>query len=123
MTQSTIRKIYFGVADRRQMCRLFDRHAQRTNRVERDSGDLYAGEYFEIGDEPDRIVAFRIVDRLRRRADVVKEIESFDELYGRFLMAAAAVLIIGTAFLRKRTELTWQAAGAAAVVLLLASIA
>ena len=43
------------------------------------------GEYFEIGDEPDRIVAFRIVDRLRRRADVVKEIESFDELYGRFV--------------------------------------
>jgi Ca-activated chloride channel homolog len=80
------------------------------------------GEYFEIGDEPDRIVAFRIVDRLRRRADVVKEVESFDELYGRFLMAAAAVLIVGTAFLRKRTELAWQAAGAAAVVLLLASI-
>jgi Ca-activated chloride channel homolog len=80
------------------------------------------GEYFEIGDEPDRIVAFRIVDRLRRRADVVKEVESFDELYGRFLMAAAVVLIVGTAFLRKRTELAWQAAGAVAVVLLLASI-
>ncbi len=80
------------------------------------------GEYFEIGDEPDRIVAFRIVDRLRRRADVVKEVESFDELYGRFLMAAAIVLVIGTAFLRKRTELAWQAAGALAVVLLLASL-
>ena len=80
------------------------------------------GEYFEIGDEPDRIVAFRIVDRLRRRADIVKEVESFDELYGRFLMAAAVVLIVGTAFLRKRTELAWQAAGAGAVVLLLASI-
>src|SRR5688572_28191106 len=80
------------------------------------------GEYFEIGDEPDRIVAFRIVDRLRRGADVVKEIESFDELYGRFLMAAAIVLILGTAFLRKRTELVWQAAGALAVVLLLASL-
>jgi Ca-activated chloride channel family protein len=80
------------------------------------------GEYFEIGDEPDRIVAFRIVDRLRRRSDVVKEIESFDELYGRFLMAAAVVLIAGTAFLRKRTELVWQAAGALAVVLLLASL-
>jgi Ca-activated chloride channel family protein len=80
------------------------------------------GEYFEIGDEPDRIVAFRIVDRLRRRADVVKEIESFDELYGRFLMVAAIVLIVGTAFLRKRTELAWQAAGALAVVLLLASL-
>jgi len=80
------------------------------------------GEYFEIGDEPDRIVAFRIVDRLRRRADVVKEVESFDELYGRFLMAAAIVLVIGTAFLRKRTELAWQAAGALAVVVLLASL-
>jgi len=80
------------------------------------------GEYFEIGDEPDRIVAFRIVDRLRRRADVVKEVESFDELYGRALMAAAVVLVIGTAFLRKRTELAWQAAGALAVVLLLASL-
>jgi len=80
------------------------------------------GEYFEIGDEPDRIVAFRIVDRLRRRADVVKEVESFDELYGRFLMAAAIVLVIGTAFLRKRTELAWQAAGALAVVLLLANL-
>ena len=80
------------------------------------------GEYFEIGDEPDRIVAFRIVDRLRRRADVVKEVESFDELYGRFLMAAAIVLVIGTAFLRKRTELAWQAVGALAVVLLLATL-
>jgi len=80
------------------------------------------GEYFEIGDEPDRIVAFRIVERLRRRADVVKDVESFDELYGRFLMAAAVVLVIGTAFLRKRTELAWQAAGALAVVLLLASL-
>jgi hypothetical protein len=80
------------------------------------------GEYFEIGDEPDRIVAFRIVDRLRRRADVVKEVESFDELYPRVLMAAAAVLVIGTAFLRKRTELAWQSACAVAVVLLLASL-
>ena len=80
------------------------------------------GEYFEIGDEPDRIVAFRIVERLRRRSDVVKEVESFDELYARFLMAAAVVLVIGTAFLRKRTELAWQAAGAVAVVLLLASL-
>ena len=52
----------------------------------------------------------------------MKEIESFDELYGRFLMAAAVVLIIGTAFLRKRTELAWQAVSALAVVLLLASI-
>ncbi|RUM96371.1 DUF1419 domain-containing protein [Pseudaminobacter arsenicus] len=46
---SSIRKIYFGVADRRQMFRLFDRHAQRPNRFEGNSDHLYAGEYFEIG--------------------------------------------------------------------------
>jgi len=80
------------------------------------------GEYFEIGDEPDRIVAFRIVDRLRRTAEVVKEVESFDELYGLALMAAAIVLLLGTAFLRRRTELVWQAVSALAVVLFLASL-
>jgi len=80
------------------------------------------GEYFEVGDEPDRIVAFRIVDTLRRRAEVVKEVESFDDLYLRFLMAAAIVLALGTALLRKRTELAWQAAGALSAVLLLASL-
>ena len=49
MTQSSIRKIYFGVADRRQMFRLFDRHAQRPNRVEGDDSALFRGEWFEIG--------------------------------------------------------------------------
>lgn len=48
MTQSTIRKIYFGIADRRQMFRLFDRHAQRPNRWENDDSALFAGEWFEI---------------------------------------------------------------------------
>lgn len=48
MTQSTIRKIYFGIADRRQMFRLFDRHAQRPNRWEHDDSPLFAGEWFEI---------------------------------------------------------------------------
>lgn len=45
---TTIRKVYQGVADRRQMYRLFDRHAQRPNRFEGDSAHLYAGEFFEI---------------------------------------------------------------------------
>lgn len=47
--QSSIRKIYFGVADRRQMFRLFDRHAGRPDRWENDDSALYAGEWFEIG--------------------------------------------------------------------------
>ena len=80
------------------------------------------GEFFEIGDEPDRIVAFRIVDRLRRKSDIVKDIESFDELYPQFLLAAAAVLGLGTLALRKRTELLWQAAGAIAALALIATL-
>lgn len=45
---SPIRKIYQGVADRRQMFRMFDRHAQRPNRFEDDAGPFYRGEWFEI---------------------------------------------------------------------------
>jgi len=49
MTLSTpIRKIYQGVADRRQLFRMFDRHAQCPNRWQDDAGPLYAGEWFEI---------------------------------------------------------------------------
>ncbi|MDN5925702.1 MAG: DUF1419 domain-containing protein [Hyphomicrobiales bacterium] len=45
---SSIRKIYQGIADRRQMHRLFDRHAQRPHRFEDDAGPLYSGEWFEL---------------------------------------------------------------------------
>jgi hypothetical protein len=47
---SPIRKVYQGVADRRQMFRMFDRHAQRPDRCECESGALYRGEWFEIGE-------------------------------------------------------------------------
>lgn len=48
MTLSPIRKIYQGIADRRQTFRMFDRHAQRPNRFENDAAPLYRGEWFEI---------------------------------------------------------------------------
>jgi hypothetical protein len=48
MTHSSIRKVFQGVPDRRQMFRMFDRHAQRPNRWEGDDSVLYAGEWFEI---------------------------------------------------------------------------
>ena len=47
-SHSPIRKVYFGVTDRRQMFRLFDRHAQRPDRPQSDGSALYAGEWFEI---------------------------------------------------------------------------
>ena len=81
-----------------------------------------SGEYFEIGEEPDRTIAFRIVDRLRQRSANAPQVETFEDLYPRVLLAAAIVLCAGTPFLRKRTELVWQAAGALGVVLLIASL-
>jgi hypothetical protein len=50
MTLSTIRKVFEGVTDRRQMFRMFDRHAQRPNRWEGDDSTLYRGEWFEVGE-------------------------------------------------------------------------
>jgi Ca-activated chloride channel family protein len=81
------------------------------------------GEYFEIGDEPDRVVAFRIISRLKSRADVAQQIDTFEELYGRFLMAAAVVLGLGMVFLHKRSDLAWQAAGLLVAVILLGRLA
>jgi Ca-activated chloride channel homolog len=80
------------------------------------------GEYFEIGEEPDRTIAFRIVDRLRQRSATAQQVETFEDLYPRVLLAAAIVLCLGTLFIRKRTELVWQAAGALGVVFLIASV-
>jgi hypothetical protein len=49
LSTNPIRKVYQGVADRRQMFRLFDRHTQRPNRWQADDSALYRGEWFEIG--------------------------------------------------------------------------
>jgi Ca-activated chloride channel family protein len=80
------------------------------------------GQYYEMGEESDRTIAFKIIDRLRQRNANAQAVETFEDLYLRFLMAAAAVLCLGTLFLRKRAELVWQATGALGVVLLLASV-
>jgi Ca-activated chloride channel homolog len=78
------------------------------------------GEYFEIGNEPDRVVAFRIIDRLRRQNNLQAPVETLEELYPRFLLAAAVVLGLGLLFVRKPLELVWHGLGigAAGAVLL-----
>ncbi len=69
MTLSSIRKIYQGVADRRQMFRMFDRHAQRPDRWKNDGSALYRGEWFEIGrSEHDDM--FEILPPLWMRGDM-----------------------------------------------------
>lgn len=80
------------------------------------------GEYFEIGRGSDRDVAFALVSRLRQRAQKATVVESFDELYWQFLLAAAIVLCVGTLLLRRRVELVWQATAAGAIVLLIVAM-
>ncbi|MFK4259140.1 DUF1419 domain-containing protein [Agrobacterium tumefaciens] len=69
MTFSTIRKIYQGIADRRQMFRMFDRHAQRPNRLQGGDTALYCGEWFEI-DEREHNYMFEILPPLWMRGDM-----------------------------------------------------
>ena len=49
-TAPAIRKVFQGVADRRQMYCMFDRHAGRTTHRPNDGTTLYCGEWFEIGE-------------------------------------------------------------------------
>jgi len=81
------------------------------------------GEYFEIGREPDRDVAFKIINSVRRRDKGSLEEKSYEDLYWRFLFAAAVFLCLGTFLLKGGTELWWQAAGALAAMLILANAA
>ena len=69
-----------------------------------------------------RVVAFRIIDRLHRQSDVSQQVDSFEDLYRRFLMAAAVMLGLGMLFLHKRSDLAWQTGGVAVAVVLLATL-
>lgn len=77
------------------------------------------GEYFELGRQPDRDVAFRIISSVRRRAAAAQEEESQEELYWRFLFAAAVFLGLGALLLKERVELWWLAVGAVAAILII----
>ncbi|NSZ87777.1 DUF1419 domain-containing protein (plasmid) [Agrobacterium tumefaciens] len=69
MTVSSIRKVFEGIADRRQMFRMFDRHPQRPNRWENDDSALYCGEWFEIA-QAQHDYMFEILPPLFMRGDM-----------------------------------------------------
>jgi hypothetical protein len=69
MNLSPIRKVFQGVADRRQMFRMFDRHARRPDRVEGDDSPLYRGEWFEIG-QIEHDYMFEVLPPLWMRGDM-----------------------------------------------------
>src|SRR5260370_13644390 len=49
-TSSAIRKIFEGVASRREMYRMFNRHRGAPAVADGDAGDLFAGEWFEVAE-------------------------------------------------------------------------
>ena len=80
------------------------------------------GEYLELDREGDRDIANRIIDAARRRAGSRGlQVES-EELYWRFLLAAAVLMCLGLLFLQERVELWLHAAGAGVALLLVWTI-
>jgi Ca-activated chloride channel family protein len=78
------------------------------------------GQYFEIGQDLDRDIAFKIILDVRRRANVSQEVDTYQDFYWRFLFAAGIFLCLGTFLVRTSTELWWQAAAALAAAAMLA---
>ena len=79
------------------------------------------GQYFELGRESDRTIASKIITNVRRRVPVAQEEESAEELYWRFLFAAAVFLCCGALVITSRLELSWLAAGVLVALFIIAS--
>ncbi len=79
------------------------------------------GRYFELGAEPDQIVALKILADAQRQAPERQRQEVFAELYWWVLASAAGLLMVGTLLLKERVRLCWQLAGGVALLILLAS--
>ncbi|BDA87220.1 hypothetical protein Sa4125_47620 (plasmid) [Aureimonas sp. SA4125] len=68
-TLSPIRKVFQGVATRREMFQMFDRHAPDPEIERRRTGALHAGEWFEI-DEAEHDYMLEILPPLWMRGDM-----------------------------------------------------
>ena len=80
------------------------------------------GYYFELNQEPDRQIASTIINAARERAGSRGIEERVDELYWRFLVVAAVLLLAGVLFVRDSAELWIHAAGVAAVLFILSEL-
>jgi hypothetical protein len=96
------------------------------SRLDRRSLQLIAteagGQYFELDRDNDRDIANAIVDAGRRLAPPLGVDEQLEDLYWRFLVAAAVFGGVGLLFLRERAELWMQLAGAVLTILTVSGI-
>ena len=76
------------------------------------------GYYFELDREPDRAIASTIINAARQRAGTRGVEERNEELYWRFLVVSAALLLVGILFVRESAELWIQMVGAAVVLVI-----
>ncbi len=90
-----------------------------------DIARIGGGQYFEIGQEPDRTIASKIISSIRRRIPTAQqqEEESTEELYWRFLFASAVCLCCGLLLVPSRIELACLGAWAVVTLFIIAKIA
>jgi Ca-activated chloride channel family protein len=96
-----------------------------SSRLDRESLERIAsvtkGQYFELDREGDRYIANTIIDAGKRLAPVLGTDQQIEELYWRFLAAAAMFMAVGMLFIRDRVELVLQLAGTAIVFVMVSS--
>ncbi|MGH9313668.1 MAG: vWA domain-containing protein [Vicinamibacterales bacterium] len=80
------------------------------------------GRYFELDREPDAAIATAVITATRARAPSGGIVEGTTDLYWRFLVAAAASLLLGILLQTDRAALALQLGAAAATLALLAAI-
>jgi Ca-activated chloride channel family protein len=88
-----------------------------------DIARIGGGQYFEIGRESDRAIASKIISSIRSRIPTMQEDESTEELYWRFLFAAAACLCCGLLVVTSRIELACLGACAVLTLFIIANTA
>ena len=93
---------------------------RRSLRVIAETG---GGQYYELGAEPDQLVALRILADAQRGVQQTTREEVFTELYWGLLVVAAGLLCLGTILIKERALLWWQLATVVTLLLAVGAMA
>ena len=97
-------------------------HSVLDRRSLRAIAEAGGGQYYELGAEPDQVLALRILSDAQRFAEQTQRDEVFADLYWALLVIAAGWVAIGTMLLKERVQLVWQVVTAGGLVLMLALV-